>query len=122
MRRYLLLVLSLLVVRFAGGCGDSRSSDPSRSGAQAGTAGHTEVERRLKDAIEDLGKGEVKSMALSKAADGTYSGTVELVSGRKMAVKNVIVQANKIDWEETIDQTAVISPLTPMQPPPATKR
>jgi hypothetical protein len=91
----------LVVVWIASvvGCAERGKTDPP-----AGPH-YPDVERRLKEAIEEQGKHQVKSMKLTKQPDGSYAGTMTTVSGGTVALKNVIVREKGISWNETIDQT-----------------
>jgi hypothetical protein len=104
-QRLSLCCVALVWIAGAGGCGDKGKPDSPAQGDATGRRGNAEVERRLKSAIEDQGKHQVESVALTKRSDGSYSGTVKTTGGDTILVKNVIVRENGISWDETIDQT-----------------
>lgn len=123
--RLSLCCLALVWLAGAGGCRDKGPPpDPSAPADGAGRPGNAEVERRLKSAIEDQGKHQVKSVELTKQSDGTYSGVVKTPGGDTIRVSNVTVRENAISWDETIDQTGTganhprAAPDTPKNSPP----
>ena len=97
--------LALIWLACAAGCGDKGKPDNSAMGGPSGSRANADVERRLKEAINDQGKHIVKSVELKKHSDGSYSGIIKTENGDSIPVKNVIVEEKKISWEETIDQT-----------------
>jgi hypothetical protein len=99
MSRWCLCCLALMGIASVVGCADKGTTN-----APAGS-GYPEVERRLKNAIDEQGKHRVKSVQLTKQPDGRYAGTVQTESGDTISVKGVIVRDNGISWDETIDQT-----------------
>jgi hypothetical protein len=99
MSRCFLGFLAVLCIACVMGCGDSAKNNPA-----AGSA-YPDVERRLKEAIEEQGKHQVKSIKLDKQPDGSFSGTLKTVNGDTIPLTNVTVRENGISWDETIDQT-----------------
>ena len=112
--RLFLCCIALAWITCAAGCGDKGKPDNSAKGEVTGSRAEAEVERRLKEAINDQGKHIVKSVELKKHSDGSYSGIIKTENGDSIPVKNVIVEEKKISWEETIDQTGKGA-----SPPPA---
>jgi hypothetical protein len=98
--RALMPFLTLAALISCSGC--RRGDDSSNPPATKDTA---DVERRLKEAIEEHGKHRVKSIQLKKQPDGSYAGTLKTMSGDSIPLTNVTVQENGISWDETIDQT-----------------
>jgi hypothetical protein len=123
---WFLRFLAVVCIPCVVGCGDKPKTDPSAG------SGYPDVERRLKEAIEEQGKHQVKSIKLKKQPDGSYAGTLNTVSGDTIRLTNVTVRENGISWDETIDQTerganppkadvkASTGPL-PIAKPPASK-
>jgi hypothetical protein len=99
MSRWLLGCVAVAWIACVVGCGDNAKTDSSAR------SGYPDVERRLKEAIEEQGKHQVKSIQLKKLPDGTYVGTLKTASGDTIPLTNVKVRENGICWDETIDQT-----------------
>src|SRR5262245_48929932 len=114
MSRSSLCCLALMGIANIVGCSDggTRSAYP-------------EVEQRLKNAIEEQGKHQVKSVQLTKQPDGSYAGTAQTEGGDTISVKDVIVRDSGISWDETTDQTGKGTPRpdakTPKELPPWVK-
>jgi hypothetical protein len=128
-QRLFLCCLALVWLACASGCRDQGTPESPPQDDAIGSRGNAEVERRLKSAIEEQGKHQVASVALTKRSDGSYSGTVKTTGGDTILVKNVIVRENGISWDETNDQTGKRAtpprddgkgpkePLPPVKPP-----
>ena len=99
MRRRVPSCLAVVWIAWVVGCADKVKTDPPAG------LGHPDVERRLKDAIEEQGKHRVKSIHLTKQPDGSYAGTFITESGDSIPLTNVFVREHGISWDETIDQT-----------------
>ena len=112
--RLCLCCMAWMYIACAAGCGDKGKPDNSAKGGAIGSRANADVERRLKEAINDQGKHIVKSVELKKHSDGSYSGIIKTENGDTIPVKNVIIEEKKISWEETIDQTGKGA-----SPPPA---